>query len=80
MEIISINEKNIEQYPTNCFLNPSNEGYKVKLGWLKNRFKEGMKIKVLFDEKDKKIHGYIEYTSGEYAWRAVDAKDYLFIH
>ena len=39
-----------------------------------------MKIKILFDEEDKKIHGYIEYTSGENAWRAVDAKDYLFIH
>jgi hypothetical protein len=80
MEIININEKNIEQYPPTCFLNPSNEGYKVKLNWLKNRFKEGLKIKVLFDEKDKKIHGFIEYVSGENAWRAVDAKDYLFIH
>jgi N-acetylglutamate synthase-like GNAT family acetyltransferase len=39
-----------------------------------------LKIKALYFENDKKCHGFIEYVSGEYAWRAVEAKDYLFIH
>lgn len=31
-------------------------------------------------ENQKKAVGFIEYIPGEYAWRAVDAKDYMFIH
>lgn len=78
--IININLENIKEYPPTCFLNPNNEGYKIKLEWLKKRFSEGLKIKVLYDEKDKKIHGFIEYIPGENAWRAVDSNDYLFIN
>lgn len=80
VKIIDLNLKNTEQYPPACFLNPKNEGYRAKLEWLKERFKEGLKIKVLYDQKDKKIHGFIEYILGENAWRTVSAKKYLFIH
>jgi hypothetical protein len=78
--IIDVNRENIEEYSPTCFLNPKNEGYTKKRDWLKKRFSEGLKIKVLFDETDKKVHGFIEYIWGENAWRAVEAKDYLFIH
>ena len=44
------------------------------------RFSEGLKIKQLYLEKDKKCNGFIEYVPGEFSWRAVDAKGYLFIH
>jgi N-acetylglutamate synthase-like GNAT family acetyltransferase len=78
--IIDVNETNITQYPPTCFLNPKNVGYQIKAEWLKERFSEGLKIKALYLENDKKCHGFIEYVPGEYAWRAVEAKDYLFIH
>ena len=39
-----------------------------------------MKIKALYIKNDKKCHGFIEYVPGEYAWRAVEANGYLFIH
>jgi hypothetical protein len=78
--IIDVNLKNISHYPPTCFQNPDNYGYKTKLEWLKKRFSEGLKIKLLYFENDKKCHGYIEYIPGEYAWRAVNAKGYLFIH
>ena len=78
--IIDVNENNISQYPPTCFLNPKNVGYQIKTEWLKERFKEGLKIKALYLENDKKCHGFIEYVLGEYAWRAVEAKGYLFIH
>jgi N-acetylglutamate synthase-like GNAT family acetyltransferase len=78
--IIDVNETNITQYPPTCFLNPKNVGYQIKAEWLKERFSEGLKIKLLYFENDKKCHGFIEYVPGEYAWRAVEAKDYLFIH
>jgi ribosomal protein S18 acetylase RimI-like enzyme len=78
--IIDVNEENISQYPPTCFLNPKNIGYQIKLKWLKERFSEGLKIKLLYLENGKKCHGFIEYVPGEYAWRAAEAKDYLFIH
>ncbi|GAF96116.1 unnamed protein product [marine sediment metagenome] len=52
------------------------QGYQKKLKWLKARFAEGMKIKMLkLPER-----GFIEYLPGEYAWRAVKANGYMFIH
>ncbi len=46
------------------------------LAWLKKRFDEGLKIKML----ELPERGFIEYIPGEYAWRCVDAKGYMFIH
>lgn len=79
-KIINVDENNISQYPPTCFLNPKNEGYQIKSEWLKDRFSEGMKIKLLYVENEKKCNGFIEYVPGEYTWRAVDAKGYMFIH
>jgi N-acetylglutamate synthase-like GNAT family acetyltransferase len=78
--VIDVNEENISQYPPTCFLNPNNVGYQIKAEWLKERFSEGLKIKALYLENDKKCYGFIEYVPGEYAWRAIEAKDYFFIH
>jgi len=79
-KIVNVNSENILEYPPVCFLNPKNEGYLKKQDWLKKRFSEGLKIKMLFLEDEKKPVGFIEYVPGEYAWRAVDAKGYMFIH
>ncbi|MCK4995936.1 MAG: GNAT family N-acetyltransferase [Thermoplasmatales archaeon] len=79
-KIIDINENNMAKYPPTCFLNPKNEGYLIKSKWLKKRFYEGMKIKLLYLENEKKCNGFIEYIPGENAWRSVDAKGYMFIH
>ena len=80
IKIINIDGENISEYPPTCFLNPENEGYQIKLKWLKKRFSEGMKIKQLYLEGEKKTIGFIEYTPGEFAWRAVEAKGFMFIH
>ncbi len=80
LKIIDVNQKNIAEYAPACFLNPKNEGYQIKLKWLKKHFSEGLKIKHLYLEKEKKCAGFIEYVPGEYAWRTVDAKGYMFIH
>ena len=52
------------------------EGYARKLRWLKQRFAEGLRIKMFALPE----RGFIEYIPGEFAWRAVDAKGYMFIH
>lgn len=80
IKIVSLTQENISHYPPKCFLNPKNKGYQIKLEWLKKRFSEGLKIKQLYSEKEGKCIGFIEYVPGEYAWKAVDAEGYLFIH
>jgi len=80
IKIISVNSENISEYQPVCFLNPKNEGYLKKLEWLKKRFSKGLTIKLLYLENEKKCNGFIECIPGEYAWRAVDARGYMFIH
>jgi hypothetical protein len=80
LNIVTLTADNFKQYGCPCFLNPKNEGHLKKLEWLKKRLAEGLKIKLLFAQNEKKPIGFIEYVPGEYAWRAVDARGYLFIH
>ncbi len=81
MEIVSIDEGNLEQHPgAICFINPKNPSFPLKIEWIKQRFSEGLHIKLLYSEGRKKIAGFIEYVPGEFAWRAVSAAGYMFIH
>jgi len=62
-----------------CYMSKrKSEGYQRKLRWLRDRFDEGMKIKML--DLTQGGRGFIEYIPGEFAWRAVNAKGYMFIH
>jgi len=79
IRIIAANADNIHEYGMCGYKNIKQESYQRKLQWLKQRFAEGMKFKVLYAEKEGAI-GAIEYVPGEYAWRPVDADGYLFIH
>jgi ribosomal protein S18 acetylase RimI-like enzyme len=80
-KIITINENNLAEYPQSiCFINPKHEYFGLKIEWLKKRFKEGLVIKLIQLQDEKKIAGFIEYIPGENAWRGVKAQDYFFIH
>ncbi len=78
-EIIDTNADNICEYGFCGYKSIKQEGYKRKINWLKKRFSEGMKFRVLYSAKDGSV-GFIEYIPGEYAWRAVDASGYMVIH
>lgn len=81
VKIIDVNAKNITEHPQAiCFINPKHEYYHFKLDWLKKEFKKGLKIKLLYLEGEKKPIGFIEYTPSQNCWRAVNAKEYMFIH
>ena len=80
VNIINVDRKNIEDHPATCFLNPKHEGYQIKKSWIQKRFSEGLKIKLLYVGNEIKSNGFIEYIPGENAWRAVSAKDHMFIH
>jgi hypothetical protein len=80
-EIVAINKQNLLDHPgVICFINPKHPSYSLKTEWLNERFSEGLQIKLLYLEGQKKAAGYIEYVPGKFAWRAVSAADYMFIH
>ncbi|MCB0805841.1 MAG: GNAT family N-acetyltransferase [Bacteroidales bacterium] len=78
MVITEVTPQNAEKEGLFCIKNPKYPGFKLKLNWLEKRQKEGLKFKLLKDEKE--VLGFIEYVPGEYAWRPVEAAGYLFIH
>lgn len=79
MDIIEVNKENLTEKGFFCYMSKrKSEEYQRKLEWLKDRFDEGMKIKLL--DLKQGGRGFIEYIPGEFAWRAVDAKGYMFIH
>ncbi len=80
-KIVAVTEENLTYHPqVICFINPKHPTYNHKIRWLHERFKEGLTIKLLYPPDGKKAIGFIEYVPGEYAWRAVSVKDYMFIH
>jgi hypothetical protein len=76
-KLIDITAQNVTEKGFFCYMSkPKAEGYQRKLNWLKARFAEGMRIKMY----ELPQRGFIEYIPGEYAWRTVEAKGYMFIH
>jgi hypothetical protein len=79
-EIRTLNANNVDESGFFCYMSKRKEpGYKQKRDWLEARFAEGMKIKIIHEEGGRDT-AFIEYTPGEYAWRAVNAKEYMVIH
>lgn len=79
--IVDVTPENLSENPgAICFLNPKNEYFDLKIKWLKEQFLNGLKIKLLYVEGEKKPKGFIEYVPGEFCWRSVDARGYIFIH
>jgi hypothetical protein len=79
VEIIDTNADNILKYGICGYKDIKRAGYPEKIEWLKNRFPQGLKIKTLYSAKDG-TQGMIEYIPGEYCWRPVETKGYMFIH
>jgi len=84
-KIVDLNETNIDDYGAFCLQSKKNmKGYKEKFEWIKERFKEGLRLKLLLINEGARrgfrARGFIEYIPGEYAWRGVNAEGYMFIH
>jgi len=79
MRIIDVTPNNVDETGFFCLMSRrKSDGYQRKLKWLKARFEEGLRIKML--DLSEGGRGFIEYIPGEYAWRPVEASGYLFIH
>jgi GNAT superfamily N-acetyltransferase len=78
-EIIDTNGENIGGCGFCGYKASSNLGHRRKTNWLKERYAEGLRFKVLRSKKFGDI-GMIEYVLGDQAWRPVEAEGYLVIH
>jgi GNAT superfamily N-acetyltransferase len=78
-EIVNTNADNIGACGF-CHHKPGRtEGHRRKCDWLKERYAEGLRFKVLRSGEFGDI-GMIEYAPGRQAWRPVAAEGYLVIH
>ena len=78
-EIVDTNADNIGGCGLCGYKSGKNEGRRRKLDWLKKRYAEGLRYKVLRSREFGDI-GMIEYAPGSHAWRPVEAEGYLVIH
>jgi len=78
IEIIDLNGETINDHSLCGHTNTAHEGRKRKAAWLRKRFAEGLKLKVL--QVDGVDAGMIEYIPGEHTWRPIEAADYMVIH
>ncbi len=77
LELLDVTESNIEEAGFFCAMSkPELPGYQEKLTWLKARFREGLKLKII----TRGGRGFIEYIPGEYAWRAIHAPRFMVVH
>jgi L-amino acid N-acyltransferase YncA len=78
-EVVDTNADNIGGCGFCGYKSGKNEGHRRKLDWLKNRYAEGLRFKVLRSREFGDV-GMIEYAPGSHAWRPVEAEGYLVIH
>ncbi len=78
-EIVDTNADNIGGCGFCGYKAGKNEGHRRKSDWLKKRYAEGLRYKVLRSREFGDI-GMIEYALGSHAWRPVEAEGYLVIH
>jgi len=79
MRIVEVTPQNAATETFFCIKDVKRHGFKDKLSWFKKRFKEGLRIEILKNEDDKMI-GFIEFVQAKYAWRPIDADNYMFVH
>ena len=79
MKLVSVTPENAIKETLYCIKDRKRQGFKDKVQWYEKRYREGLRIKILKNEADKMI-GFMEYVPAKYAWRPIDADNYMFIH
>lgn len=76
--IIDVTSENVAEVGVFCIKDRKAEGFHEKVKWFQHKLNEGLTIKIAQDADSKQL-GFIEYIPSEFAWRPIDAKNYLFI-
>jgi ribosomal protein S18 acetylase RimI-like enzyme len=83
-EIVDVTPENLDRYDLFCQKSKAREnGYQRKVAWFKERYKEGLRIKLLLADEGKEepvSRGFVEYVPAERGWRGVKAPGYFLIH
>lgn len=79
MTLETVGPGNLAECGIGCLANPKHQGHGRKVEWLKKRFTEGLRFLLFRDDEGSPL-AFLEYVPGEYAWRPVDAKGWLFVH
>ena len=79
VNILSITPKNVSEKGVYCIKNKEAAGFQTKVEWCKNKGNEKLQLKIAINSQKKQI-GFIEYIPAEFAWRPIDANNYMFIH
>ncbi|MDZ7846437.1 MAG: hypothetical protein U5L96_06555 [Owenweeksia sp.] len=77
--IVDVTPENAAQHGLYCIKDFNDPGSQKKFNWFKERYKEGLRFKMM-EDKDGKPLGFIEYIPADYAWRPVHAPSFMFIH
>jgi L-amino acid N-acyltransferase YncA len=79
VDVVTVDASNVDEHGFFCYKSkPKTASYRHKRAWLEERFAEGLRIKIVREAG--KRAGFIEYAPGEFAWRAVNAPNYLVVH
>jgi ribosomal protein S18 acetylase RimI-like enzyme len=78
-EVIDTNAESIGECGFCGYKPGRSDGHRRKSKWLKERYAEGLRFKVLRSREFGDV-GMIEYALGNQAWRPVEAEGYLVIH
>ncbi len=78
LKLVDITPDNVMEHGLFCIKNVKNLEFTLKKNWFLRSYKEGLRIKILYNDDDKQI-GYIEYVPADFAWRPVDALGFMFI-
>jgi N-acetylglutamate synthase-like GNAT family acetyltransferase len=80
IEIIDLTPENIADYGV-CGYKDVEKHLELrrKIDWFREYYPKGLRIKVILSKKGG-YQGMLEYITGKYAHRPVDAKGYMFIH
>ena len=79
LKLVDITPENVMEHGLFCIKNVKNPEFVLKKDWFQQSFKEGLRIKILYNDDGKQI-GFIEYLPADFAWRPVEAPGYMFIH
>jgi len=79
LPMVNTNSSNVLEHGLCGYKNLKRPGFVEKIDWLAERLKEGLIIKSIYSE-ELGTQGMIEYIPGEFCWRPVSAKGYIFIH
>lgn len=78
VELIRLTPENVLGHRLFCVTDPKNPAFVNKQYWFNEHYKEGLEIRML--KRDNKPIAFIEYLPADYAWRPVNAPDYMCIH